>query len=134
MGGVKDYDPFALVAFAIWAFFLYYILSTNSPVNPIGTNSTITQQFSTTYTNTKWILYLLVPMLPYLILRNWHHADTEEQNIRSGGLGGFRFGGSASGRIKAIRERRKEQAVSSRHVALVPKGSGAFKPKTEIEH
>src|SRR5690349_3878477 len=92
MGGVKDYDPFAFVAFTIWAFFLIYIISTNSPVNPIGTNATITQQFSITYTNTKWILYLLLPMLPYMIMRFWHQADQEDTNNRSAGLHGLSGG------------------------------------------
>jgi hypothetical protein len=104
MGGVKDYDPFAFVAFAIWGFFLYFILSTNSPINPIGTNSTLTNQFNITYTNTKWMLYLLIPMLPYLILRFWHQADTEGDNPSSGGLHGFHFGGNIRGRVKSVQK------------------------------
>jgi hypothetical protein len=102
MGGVKDYDPFAFIMFTIWAFFLYYIISTNSAINPVAGNATITQQFSITYTNTKWMLYLLTPMVPYLILRFWNQADKEGDSIKSGGFGGFSF--SARGRFQSLRK------------------------------
>ena len=66
--GVVDGDPVAIILLIGMMFVLLFWLGQSGAINPIGSNSTVTSNYSTAFTNTKWLLWLLSPMALYIIV------------------------------------------------------------------
>ena len=67
-------DPGAIIIAVIMIFVLILWLSQSSSFNPIGQNSTFTAKYSTTYTNTKWFLTLILPLALAVFVNGMRHT------------------------------------------------------------
>lgn len=73
LGDLQE-DPGAIIISIIMIFVLIFWLSQTSTFNPIGQNTTFTSKYSTTYTNTKWFLTLILPLALSVFVNSMRHT------------------------------------------------------------
>ena len=73
--GVVHGDGVAIMLMVLWAMFLLYYVANGGPLSPINGATTAQTNFGTAYTNMKWFMYVLVPVVPYLMIKGWEHQN-----------------------------------------------------------
>ena len=77
----KDVNPVNLIVLILQAFSLMFWLGTsNTSINPVAGNVSITNQYSSSFTNTEWILWLLAPLSIYMIATQGFHLGRDEHH------------------------------------------------------
>lgn len=67
--GVLGGDPFSWILLLYMMFILLAWFGTNNTnINPLAGNSTITGNFATSFTDTKWLMLLMAPFAVYLFI------------------------------------------------------------------
>lgn len=81
-------DPISMIVLILQAFILMLWLGTsNTAINPVAGNTTITTNYNSAFTNTEWVLWLLAPLSIYMIATQGFSLGKHDDSELRGNLG-----------------------------------------------